>query len=438
LGFRGQVSHTIARAIASATPISRYTTHMARLALILLVAGCAQLPREQCPCPPPKPAPERAQYLEWSYAALPGWDRISLEPSLRAFMAGCARAAGPLINACALASSVEPGDEAAARRFFESAFTPYALVSSDTGDTGVITGYYEPIIRGSRTRSALNRFPIYGVPDDLLVVDLAAVAPDTRNVRLRGRLEGRRVVPYYSRAEIDARTPALGDARTPALGDARPDTLRAPVIGWTADPVELFFMQIQGSGQLELENGERLRLAFADQNGHPYRSVGRYLVERGEMTLDQASMQNIKAWGVANPQKLQDALEANPSYVFFRENADPRGPIGALGVALVPEYSIAVDRRFIPLGAPLFLSTTYPLSDEALVRVVAAHDTGGAIRGVVRADFFWGTGEQAGALAGRMRQQGKLWLLWPRGEPLPRTEFGDGARTPAPETKPLQ
>jgi membrane-bound lytic murein transglycosylase A len=414
LGFRGQVSHTIARAIASATPISRYTTHISRLALILLVAGCAEVPPQPCPCPPPKPAPERAQYIEWSVAALPGWDHLSLEPSLRAFMAGCARAAGPLINACATASTVAPGDEAAARQFFESAFTAYALVSSETGDTGVVTGYYEPIVRGSRTPGTLNRFPIYGVPDDLLVVDLAAVAPDTRSVRLRGRLEGRRVVPYYSRAEIMARTPALGEAR----GDA----LRAPVIGWTADPIELFFMQIQGSGQLELENGERVRLAYGDQNGHPYRSVGRYLVERGEMTLDQASMQSIKAWAMANPQKLQDALEANPSYVFFRETADPRGPIGALGVPLVPEYSIAVDRRFIPLGAPLFLVTTYPLSDQPLARVVAAHDTGGAIRGAVRADFFWGTGEQAGTVAGRMRQPGRMWLLWPRGEPLPRQD----------------
>ena len=387
---------------------------MARLVLILLVAGCAQVPQQPCPCPPPKPAPERAQYIEWSFAALPGWDRLSLEPSLRAFMAGCARAAGPLINACATASTVAPGDEAAARQFFETAFTAYALVSSETGDSGVVTGYYEPIVRGSRSPSALNRFPIYGVPDDLVVVDLSAVAPDTRNVRLRGRLEGRRLVPYYSRAEIMARAPALGDSRA--------DALRAPVLGWTADPVELFFMQIQGSGQLELENGERVRLAFGDQNGHPYRSVGRYLVERGEMTLDQASMQNIKAWAAANPQKLQDALEANPSYVFFRETADPRGPTGALGVPLVPEYSVAVDRRFIPLGAPLLLATTYPLSDEPLVRVVAAHDTGGAIRGAVRADFFWGTGEQAGTTAGRMRQPGRMWLLWPRGEPLPRQD----------------
>jgi membrane-bound lytic murein transglycosylase A len=227
-----------------------------------------------------------------------------------------------------------------------------------------------------------------------------------RNLRLRGRLEGRRVVPYYSRAEIEARGEAF----------------RAPIIGWTADPVELFFLQIQGSGQLALDDGERIRLSFADQNGHPYRSLGRYLIERGELTLEQASMQGIKAWAAMNPTKLQDALNVNASYVFFRESTDPRGASGALGVPLVPQYSLAVDRRFIPLGAPVFLATTHPLSDQPLIRLAAAHDTGGAIRGVVRADFFWGTGPEAGAQAGRMRQSGKTWLLWPRGEALPRPD----------------
>ena len=375
--------------------------------LILLVAGCTTVVEKPAPTPiPPKPAAERSVYTPSTFSALPGWDATQLEPSLRAFLAGCPRAPGPLINACAIAASVPAGDEAAARRFFESTFTPYAAASSDTGDTGLITGYYEPILRGSRMRSEANRYPIFGVPSDLLVVDLATVAPETRNVRLRGRLDGRRVIPYYTRAEIDARG----------------ETFPAPVLGWTADPVELFFLQIQGSGQLQLETGERIRLGFADQNGHPYRSLGRHLVERGELTLDQASMQGIKAWGAANPQKLRDALNVNASYVFFRESADPRGPIGALNVPLVAQYSLAVDRRFIPLGAPLFLSSTFPLSDVPLQRLMAAHDTGGAIRGPVRADFFWGTGEEAGAAAGRMRQQGKLWLLWPRGEALPKQD----------------
>jgi len=299
---------------------------------------------------------------------------------------------------------VPPDDEAAARQFFESQFTAYALRSSTSGDTGLLTGYYEPIIDGARQRDADNRIPIHGVPEDLIVVDLAAVNPDVRNMRLRGRLEGRRLVPYYSRAEIEARNAELP----------------APVIAWTRDPVELFFLQIQGSGQVRLRDGERLRIGYADQNGHPFRSLGRYLVERGEMTLDQASMQNIKAWAAANPHKLREALNANPSYVFFREIRGNEGPIGALGVPLTAGFSLAVDRRFVPLGAPVYVATTYPLSEERLERLMAAQDVGGAIRGVARGDFYWGSGAEAGALAGRMRNPARLWLLWPRGLPLPR------------------
>jgi membrane-bound lytic murein transglycosylase A len=174
---------------------------------------------------------------------------------------------------------------------------------------------------------------------------------------------------------------------------------------------------------VRLDGGERIRVGYADQNGHPYRSLGRYLIDRGEMTLEQASMQGIQAWAAANPAKLQDALNANPSYVFFRElpvTAD--GPVGALGSPLAAGYSLAVDRRFVPLGAPVYLATTYPLSEVPLERLMAAHDVGGAIRGVARGDFYWGTGVEAGAAAGRMRQQGRMWLLWPRGEPLPRPD----------------
>jgi membrane-bound lytic murein transglycosylase A len=386
-------------------------THMrcVSLALILLAAACAspQKPQPQCPCPPPKPAPETARYEPRSFAELPGWREAQLEPSLRAFLGGCARLAAAK-KACELAKALPPGDEAAARRFFESEFTPYAVVSSESGDSGLITGYYEPIIDGSRTQTALHRHPIYGVPDDLVVVDLGTVIPETRGLRLRGRLEGRRLVPYWSRGEIDAG------------GSALP----APVLAWSADPVELFFLQIQGSGQVQLENGERLRVGYADQNGHPYRSLGRHLVERGELLLEQASMQGIKAWAAANPARLQEALSQNPSYVFFRELPTSEGPIGALSVPLHAERSLAVDRRFIPLGAPVYLATTFPLSEQRLERLMAAHDTGGAIRGVVRGDFFWGTGPDAGAQAGRMRQQGRMWLLWPTGEPLPSGPAG--------------
>jgi membrane-bound lytic murein transglycosylase A len=351
-----------------------------------------------------KPPPETAQYLEYAFDTLPGWPSAGLERSLRAFLAGCPRP-GALAQACARAAAVPPDDAQAARVFFEANFAPYAIVSTAGPDSGLITGYYEPIIEGSRTQSDRHRYPIFGVPEDLMVVDLAAVNPDVRNMRLRGRVEGRRVVPYFSRAEIESRS------------------LPAPVIAWASDPVELFFLQIQGSGQVRLENGERIRVGFADQNGHPYRSVGRYLIDRGELPLEQTSMQGIKAWAAANPAKLQEALNSNPSFVFFRELAvTGDGPPGALGVPLSAEYSLAVDRRFVPLGAPVYLATTYPLSEERLERMMAAQDTGGAIRGVVRADFFWGTGPEAGTMAGRMRQQGRMWLMWPRGEPLPRPD----------------
>jgi membrane-bound lytic murein transglycosylase A len=400
-------------------------THIARAILLsgALAACTSPAPKPEplacpkpapcpaCPlCPPAKPAPEIARYEQATFSALPGWSAAALEPSLRAFLRGCPLR-GALARACELGRSVPTGDEAGARRFFESAFEVYSLVSSEGRDTGLVTGYYEPIVEGSRTPSAVYRYPVFGVPDDLVVVDLAGVNPDVRNMRLRGRVDGRRLVPYYSRAEIEARGAAFG----------------APILGWAADPVELFFLQIQGSGQLQLESGERIRIGYADQNGHPFRSLGRYLIDRGELTLEQASMQEIKAWAAANPARMQDALNQNPSYVFFREQPPSDGPVGALGVPLSAGYSIAVDRRYVPLGAPVYLATTYPLSDQPLERSMAAQDTGGAIRGVIRADFYWGTGAEAGSLAGRMRQQGRMWLLWPRGEPPPRPDASSGS-----------
>jgi len=226
------------------------------------------------------------------------------------------------------------------------------------------------------------------------------------------------VVPYYPRAEIERGLPALAGKE----------------LFWVDDPVDLFFLQIQGSGRVQLPTGELVRVGYADQNGQPYKSIGRYLVEQGELKLEQASMQGIKAWGAANPAKLDALLKQNPSYVFFRElpmsesgqgsTTDAAittgGPVGALGVALTPERSIAVDPRYIPPGAPVFLATTWPGSAQALARLVMAQDSGGAIRGAVRADYFWGFGDAAGAQAGRMRQSARMWVLLPRDFPVPQ------------------
>jgi len=376
------------------------------LALIVTLGACAPCPK----CPgPEQPAPVTARYEQTDFAALPGWAANAASGALPAFLAACARLrqGAALALACARAREVPQDDDVAARGFFASTFTPYALSSSEGETRGLITGYYEPVLAGRRARSARFHTPVFGVPSDMIVVDLASLYPDLKHRRLRGRIEGRRLVPYYSRAEIE---------------DAN-ERFEAPVLAWVADPVALFFLQIQGSGQIEFDDGSRLRLGYADQNGHPYRSLGRYLVERGEMPLDQASMQGIQAWAEAHPDKLRAALDANPSYVFFRVLPDlpaQDGPIGALGVPLRAGASLAVDRRFIPLGAPVYLATTEPLSEVPLERLTVALDTGGAIRGPLRGDFYWGSGPDAGAMAGRMRQQGRLWLLWPRGAPLPQ------------------
>ena len=394
-------------------------THIVRalaasLLAILVAGGCAPLVPATCPacqecapCAPPKAAD--AKYQPATFAAIPGWPGPDLPAGLAAFASGCPRIApaSPLRAACEAARQVPAGDEAAARKFLEETFSAWAVQSADGNADGLVTGYYEPVLAGSRTRSERFRVPVYGPPDDLIGVELESVHPELKGQRLRGRVQGNKLVPYWTRAEIEA-------------GRVRP-----PVLAWVEDAVELFFLQVQGSGQIALEEGdkrgERLRLAYADQNGHPYRSLGRALIQRGELTLEQSSMQGIKAWAAANPGKLREALDTNPSYVFFREvPSSGAGPVGTLGAPLSAGYSIAVDARAIPLGAPMFLSSTQPLSTQPLDRLVAAQDTGGAIRGAVRADLYWGSGSEAGTLAGRMRQQGRLWVLWPRGAGEPR------------------
>jgi membrane-bound lytic murein transglycosylase A len=294
-------------------------------------------------------------------------------------------------------------DNATARAFFEQRFQPWQATQEDGSAEGMVTGYYEPLLKGDRVRTARARFPLYAAPDDLITVDLASVYPELKNLRLRGRLVGNKLVPYPTRKEIEA---------------GNGNGFKGKPIAWAENPVDLFFLQIQGSGRIELPDGSHMRVGYADQNGHPYLSIGKLLVERGELKLEQASMQGIKDWGAKNPDKLPELLASNPSFVFFRELPNGlTGPLGALGVPLTGGRSIAVDPRFIPLGAPVFLATTQPNSPLPLNRLVMAQDTGGAIRGGVRADFFWGFGEAAGARAGRMKQRGRMWVLLPKAWP---------------------
>lgn len=264
--------------------------------------------------------------------------------------------------------------------------------------SALITGYYEPLLHGSWTRTDRYRYPIYRAPDDLLTVDLGSVYPQLRGKHVRARLDGRRVVPYYSRAEIN------GDG-VPLAGDE---------LLWVDDPVALFFLQIQGSGRVQLDSGEIVSVGYAEQNGYPYTAIGRVLVQRTGLEPDQIDLPTIRAWLAAHPDDAQAVMNANASYVFFTLR-DPNlpGPLGALGVPLLAQRAIAVDPAYIPLGVPVWLDTELPGSDEPYQRLVFAQDTGGAIKGPLRADLFFGHGPDAEANAGRMREPGRLYVLLP-------------------------
>ena len=388
----------------------------AALALGVLLAGCQSAPPapptpvrmpapvqpRPIPVPPLVAPPATPLMTPTTFASLPGWQQDDLREAWPAFIGSCkAIAAKPeWASVCAAAAGVDAADGAAVRAFFESRFVPNMVRAADGADTGLITGYYEPMLTGARKRGGAFQTPLYRVPDDLLTIELGAVYPDLKNMRLRGRLVGKKVVPYSTRAEIE----------------------RADIAGkellWVDDPVEAFFLEVQGSGRVQLKDtGETVRIAYADQNGHPYKAIGRWLVEQGEMTVKEASAQSIKAWIASHPQRRQELFNVNPSYIFFKEERlpDPSvGPKGALGVPLIPGRSVAVDPQMLPLGAPVFLATTRAGSEVPLQRLMMGQDTGGAIRGAVRADLFYGFGKQAADSAGLMKQRGQIWVLLPR------------------------
>lgn len=381
--------------------------YLSLIVLLGLLAACTSSPRVPGIITPVKPEPLTARYVAADWSALPDWPGEQLNASWAAWLNSCKRlGARPGWQAvCAEAQALTPVDADSAQAFFERHFSPWQITSSTGAEDGLITGYYEALLKGGLTPGP-GRVPIYAVPDDLLTLDIASLYPEVNGLRLRGRLQGKTVKPYWSRADIDQGKAPVDDK----------------VLAWADDAIDAFFLQIQGSGRIELEDGTRLRLAYAEQNGHPYKSIGKWLVDNGEMTLEQTSMKSIREWGKIHPERLQEMLEANPSYVFFRLVPDStEGAIGALNVPLTDGASIAVDPKFTPLGTPVYLSTTRPDSKGAMNRLVHAQDAGGAIRGPVRADFFWGFGKEPGALAGAMKQRGKMWLLWPKGLALPES-----------------
>jgi membrane-bound lytic murein transglycosylase A len=373
--------------------------------VLTLLAACATSRKDAV-----APAPTvRFDAVSWS--KLPGWradDSLAVWPAL---VNSCSaiHARPEWSSFCAAVVAASPGDAEFTRAFIEQQLTAYRITRV-TGrkreKTGLVTGYYEPLLHGSRARSEQFATPLYRRPADLLIVDLASVIPELKGKRVRGRLEGNKVVPYFSRGETREAAGLAGQE-----------------IVWIDNALDAFMLEVQGSGRVQLTTGETIRLQYEDQNGHPYRSIGKYLADQGVMPIEQVNMPAIRAWLAANPQRLHEVLDINPSVVFFREAPleDPSiGPKGALGVPLTAGRSIAVDPKFLPLGAPMFLSTTDPGTTLPLQRLVVAQDTGGAIRGPVRADLFFGFGTEAGAQAGMMKYDGEMWLLWPRAAPPPR------------------
>ena len=362
-------------------------------------------PQRVVPIPPTAPnvVPEsRGALVVSTWSALPGWNRDNPLDAWQGFLKSCTQLRSQIVwqSVCSLALTIPANaGNSTLTKFFEENFVPYQVFNPDGSNSGMITGYYEPLLIGSRTQTPRYRYPLYKVPEDLIAVELGDVYPELKNKRLRGRMEGNRIVPYPDRGGIENPNQPLKNKE----------------LVWVEDPIESFFLHIQGSGRVQFEDGTSMRVGYADQNGHPFRSLGRLLIDKGELTLAQTSMQGIKIWARANPYKVTEFLNGNPSYVFFKElPSDLTGPIGTLGVPLTAERSIAVDSRVIPLGSPVYLATTYPSSKKPLNRLMLAQDTGGAINGAVRADFFWGFGDAAGKQAGTMKQTGQMWVLLPK------------------------
>ncbi len=369
------------------------------LAGLLLLAACHTPPRQ----PITVSGASHVEYVPAHWTDLPGWEADTLAQAWPAMLASCrVNTRAEWNGVCAAAAQLNPISDSSVRAFFIANFQPLAIIRSSGATrgmqrTGLLTGYYEPQLRGSRTHLAGFDTPLYATPEDLLTVDLGAIIPELKGKRVRGRLVGKTVVPYYAREQLESDPALLGRE-----------------IVWLASALDAFLLEVQGSGRVQLEDGTVIRLGYADQNGQPYRSIGRYLVNQGALSVEQASIPGIRGWLAAHPERLREVLDANPSVVFFQELplGDPAlGPHGAQGVALTAGRSIAVDPTYIPLGAPVYLATA---GDPRVQRLVIAQDTGGAISGAPRADFFCGAGDEAESMAGNLRAPASMWLLWPR------------------------
>lgn len=344
-----------------------------------------------------RPPAETLSFEAATFADLPGWPTRDLKGALAAFRRSCVKIdalapgapmayagrAADWQKACAQAEATSD-----ARAFFEKTFRPYAI------GQGLVTGYYEPLLNGSATRHGAYRVPVYGVPDDLVMIDLGKFKPEWKGERIAGYVDNHYLKPYPTRAQIDATPPA-----------------DAQVLFWGDDPVSVFFLHIQGSGRVRMDDGRMLRVNFAGQNGQPYTPIGRVLIREGVLKREDVSMQSIRAWLAAHPSEGRRVMEEDASFIFFK--AEPvgdktLGPVGSEGVALTPGGSVAVDPTLHPFGVPVFIA------DDTVGGLYVAQDTGGAIRGPARADIFFGFGAKEEAAAGNTKAHAAFYVLVPK------------------------
>lgn len=431
--MRARIVHQkIKTIIPSANNISAMRIHMVKypkqliLGLIsaAFISACSTTQTStssECSCNPTEQADNKQKapqpaLVKGNFDELPGWNTASHDKLLSTFVSQCSEQGNALgklkstppelLEFCRKTRrEVTANPSLPAQFWMESELDVWQLQNEDGSKEGLLTGYFEPLLKGSRNAKGAFQYPLYAEPADLISVDLASLDPDLKGKRLRGRLQGNKLVPFFDRATWER------------IGPSRED----PIV-WVDDELDAFLLQVQGSGRVLLNDGSVIRLGYANQNGHPYKSIGGVLVRWGELTVEQATIPGIRQWAKKNPKRLKELLNQNPSMVFFKENKvlNPNeGPVGALGIPLTEELSIAIDRTKIPYGSLMWLQSSNPATQENINHGVLAQDTGGAIRGRVRADYFWGTGHKAGELAGITRQPLQLWLLWPKNAELP-------------------
>lgn len=353
--------------------------------LLLIITGCTPKYKSF-------DAISKAKLEVLDFDDIKGFQDDNLDVALKVFQKDCKRSKRYEIfkNVCEKSKTAIDAEE-----FFTQNFTPYRLRAQNGNSVGIITGYYEPLLYGSLKKTKKYKYPIYKTPKDLIIVDLTDAHPSLKKYRLRGKIKGNRLIPYEARKDMVNKKDL-------------------DVVCYVDSKTDLYFLEIQGSGKVQLDNGKIINVGFANQNGQQYKSIGKYMINKGYIggkSGYKASLQGMKKWFKDNPKKIDGVLNVNPSYVFF--NKTNHSAMGSLGTELTEKRNLAVDRKYIPLGMPVFINTKNPLTKKDINQLMVAADTGGAIKGEIRADFFWGYSKEAEKYAGRMKEKGSLIILIP-------------------------